>query len=500
MKKIILLILAAALAALPVLSCAADEDSMQWNGPAEPGEPAPADRPEPDTENEAAAEEPEDALTFPDLPDVNFGGYEFRILNTGDEHQLWIMKTLVAEEETGSALNDAIFRRNRRMEERFGFTLVQRDFNGPGLVRDAARRSIQAASDDFDLAMMEPAQGLMMAQEGMLEMIDRIPHVDLSRPWWDRAMVRDFSIGNRIFLASGDFSFNQYSITMGTLFNKQIHADLGLDCPYQLVREGRWTIDRFTEMGRAALRDLNGDGVFDHNDQWGLVSNANNYTLALMIGMGARYVIKDADDMPVFNLNTEGFINRFETLFDMVTDGWVYDFNRPNTPTRPPYMFMNNQGLFWINPVQEAVLLRAMDTDFGILPQPKLNEQQEDYISATVNPHIMGIPVTTGDLERTGIILEALNAESRLTTLEIYFDTMLVNQLMNRDEESAEMLDIIFANRVYDLGRLFWNDVVANTAAHTMRDLSRDIVSAIERTEAAANAAIEAAIAAFVDN
>ena len=499
MKKIILLMLITALIAVPVLSCAAGDDdggAQQPGGQAEPGDPGAGEF---ETGPDGAAEEPE-IWVFPELPDVNFGGYEFRIMNTREGGQAWVLSTLVVEAETGHALNDAIFRRNRRMEDRFGFTLVEIPFDGPGGVRDRARTSIQAASDDFDLAMLDSAQALPLAQEGMLEMIDRLPHVNLSAPWWDRDMSRDFSIGHRLFFTSGDFSFNQYSVTLAIFFNKQMHHDLGLDCPYTLVHEGRWTLDRMAEMARAATRDLTGDGTMGNDDQWGFMSNSQNYTNAILSGIGARFVIKDADDMPVLNMNTYGFISRFNTAFDVLqTDGWLFDHNRPGL-MNSEQMFLANRGLFWVPQIHRATSLRAMDTDFGLLPFPKLNEQQEHHISAVGPPHVMTIPITTQDLERTGIILEALNAESRLTTLDVYYDTMLVNQLMNRDEESAEMLDIIFANRVYDLGRHFWAAQITTPVQNAMRDMNRDIASIIETQEGAAMAAIEATISAFLED
>ena len=499
MKKFILLALILSLAAAPVLSCVSDEpesNGANQNVPENAGEPVTG----PDGTNEEPGGETSPELTFPDLPDVDFGGYEFRIWNTGAGVQAWIMTQLLAEEETGQALNDSIFRRNRRIEERFGFTLVQRDFQGAGFVRDAARPSIAAGADDFDLAMINPMYAVIMAQDGHIVMLDTLPHIDLSQPWWDQDMIRDFSIGGRVFFATGDFSFNHYSVTIGTLFNKQIHADLGLDCPYTLVHEGRWTLERFAEMGRAGLVDLNGDGIFDRNDQWGLAATTANYTQAIMNGLGARYITKDANDIPVLNLNTQGFIERFQTAFDVLTEGWVFDYSRPNTGETAFNMFSTNRALFWINPIHRAVDLRAMDNDFGILPQPKLNEQQPYHISATVVPHVKTIPVTAPDLERTGIILEALNAESRMTTLHIYYDIMLVNQVMNRDEESAGMLEIMFSNRVYELGRLYWNTQVADPIQHAMRDFNREIVSVIEAREAAAVAAIDAAISTFLED
>ena len=499
MKKFILLMMTAALVALPVLSCAADDGGVTQNGPAETGAPGnePGTAAEP---GEQAADDAEElaGLRFPDLPDVNFGGYEFRILNSVDLH--WMLIQLVAEEETGEALNDAMFRRNRRMEERFGFNLVQIDFTGPGPVRDSARRSIQAASDDFDLAMMNPSQALELAQEGLLEMIDRVPYIDLSQPWWDQDMNRDFSIGHRLFFTSGDFSFNQYSVTAIAFFNKELHADLGLDCPYTLVNEGRWTLERFAEQGRAGNRDLNGDGIMGPDDQWGLVSNAQAYAIGFPNGVGARAIIKDENDLPVLNTNTQGYIERIMLVFDTLMEGWHMDGARAHTRGEPRDVFVDNRALFWVDLMHHAHVLRAMDQDFGIIPLPKLNEEQPYHVHGTGIPHAMAIPITTADLDRTGIILEALNAESRLTVRDVYFDTMLVNQIMNRDEESGEMLELIFANRVYDKGRLFWNDQVTQPILQAFRQMNPEIVSIIERNEGAANAAIQRSIEAFLAN
>ena len=494
MKKFILLMLIISLVALPVLSCAPAEDdvgSQNQNDPAREQETP--------VNGEPDEEETVEALSFPDLPDVNFEGYIFRILNSADDFQAWILTQLIAETETGEPLNDAIFRRNRRMEDRFGFSLIQIDGPGPAPVRDRIRTSVQAGSDDFDLGLMLPEQALSLAQPGLIEMIDMVPHIDLSRPWWDQDMNRDFSIGNRIFFTSGDFSFNQYSVTMCLLFNKELHADLGLDCPYTLVHEGRWTIDRFGEQARAALRDLDGDGVFGPNDQWGYMAHAHVYTVAILSGLGTRYIVKDEHDMPVFNLNTEAFISRFHAAFDILTEGWLFDGDASGMPNPYP-IFLEGRALFWTELINWASILRGMDSDFGILPHPKLDEQQEHHISGMGRPHVMVIPVTTSDLERTGIILEALNAESRLTTLSVYYDTMLVNQVLNRDEESAVMLDIIFANRNYDLGRQFWSANTADPITAAMRAADRDIVSVIERNEPAANAAIQRTIEAFLDN
>ena len=55
----------------------------------------------------------------------------------------------------------------------------------------------------------------------------------------------------------------------------------------------------------------------------------------------------------------------------------------------------------------------------------------------------MGVPVTVEDPERTGIILEAIAAESWKTVVPAYFSTAL-KEKFTFDSESGQSLDIIY--------------------------------------------------------
>ena len=97
-----------------------------------------------------------------------------------------------------------------------------------------------------------------------------------------------------------------------------------------------------------------------------------------------------------------------------------------------------------------------MESNFGIVPIPKYDENQENYHSL-VNPFtgvLLGVPKSADDLERVSIILEALAAESKYTLQPAYYDVVLQRKYV-RDDESSEMLDIIFGSRVYDIGGFY---------------------------------------------
>jgi len=105
--------------------------------------------------------------------------------------------------------------------------------------------------------------------------------------------------------------------------------------------------------------------------------------------------------------------------------------------------------------------MRNMDSDFGVMPFPKFDKNQTEYYH-TVQPstsNSMVFPVTTPDPEMASIIVEDMCYEARDTVRYAYFDITITNKTI-RDEESAEMLDLIFSTRIYDLGFIFnWGGI-----------------------------------------
>jgi hypothetical protein len=100
--------------------------------------------------------------------------------------------------------------------------------------------------------------------------------------------------------------------------------------------------------------------------------------------------------------------------------------------------------------------LRAMETDFGVLPYPKFDEAQADYYTRLGGGDLFftGKSATKEGLERTGVILEAMACESLKSVIPAYYDIMLKTKFA-RDEESEEMIDYIVDHRVFD-----WVDVI----------------------------------------
>ena len=103
----------------------------------------------------------------------------------------------------------------------------------------------------------------------------------------------------------------------------------------------------------------------------------------------------------------------------------------------------------------------------------------------------MGIPISVQDIERTGILIEALSAESLYTVTPAYYETTLKGKA-TRDSDSDAMVDLIFANRIYDLGDIYdIGEWPGNVLTNLITTKKKNVVSSYESYQKKIATAIE---------
>lgn len=163
-------------------------------------------------------------------------------------------------------------------------------------------------------------------------------------------------------------------------------------------------------------------------------------------------------------------------------------------------MFAEGRGLFILRQIQAAFELRNMETDFGIIPVPKMYEGQEDYhtsIGYTVAT-TQCIPAVTKDLQMSVVILDTMAAESYYSVNGILYDTIL-GQKLARDAVSRENLSIIFNNRFYDPGCIYNFGSIASDWMANVGKGPEQVVSLIEKNRSKIEKAIEKFMTALAE-
>jgi len=437
------------------------------------------------------------------MPEADYEGHEFLVVDREDVTGMkWHTRDVFAETETGDPINDAVYERNMILEEAYNIKIKER----PITLYQGAKTvvtEIMAGDETFDtITDSLSAISKTLAVPGYVIDLNTVPEMDLSKDYWDQNMNEYLSINNKIFLASGDISIMDNLGTWAMLFNKDMVSDYNLDDPYENVRAGTWTLDLFYDMCKVTAVDLDGDGEMTETDQWGFLSENYN-TFALWMASGERLTKMNDDGVPELCMYNDRSVAVLEKVQKIMVDPSITITGSEHSNNMYGIIddFGAGKGLFHYGGLMLVTDYRDDDINFGIVPAPKYDENQDNYYSCYSNSNTTAyaIPITATDVSRTGTILEQMAILSQFTLTPAYYDVTLEGKAF-RDEESKEMVDIILADRNYDIGSIYdWGTIQSIFQNEFYAKKSSDFASAYAAIEESAIAAIEEFIESLED-
>jgi len=474
MKKCTVLLLLLAMLTSPVLTACGEETAPETAPAAETQPSAPA--------------ETEETRASHALPELDFGGANFHASYLDWQEYA---EYFFAQESTGDAMNDAIFERTTRVEETLHVDMTETSYpeTDIGGHQNAIKAAVRAGDDAYQMALMHCFDA--MVTEGYLYAVNNLPYIDLDAEWWKRDTMDQLRLGKNYYYCASDYTI---PVPFAVYFNKDMIADYALDNPYSLVREGTWTMDKMFDMGTAVTQDVDGDGTYSEGDIVGLALHNGALYVNFMHGAGQFCVSHGSDGKIQLDMNNERMISIVEKLHGYVTQTGAAVVTSSGT-NEEQFGMMGGNLLFRLNSIAMGHHYRDVEENIGIVPYPKYDEAQDDYISLNWGG-LMGIPASIQNPEMVGAVLELLAWESENTVIPAYYDVMLDGKLA-RDEDSVEMLDLLFDSFVYDPGMNFFGNAAGmNNLLWTMNTLvagqkSTDFASYYAKNEKAAIASIE---------
>ncbi|MBQ3862294.1 MAG: hypothetical protein II779_17370 [Clostridia bacterium] len=452
-KRLIALLLALSLLACAFAGCAENAPDEGETASAAAND-NPADAPAPEV--------PEETELTDGLPDTDMGGFEFNILHHSQEWLAWAYNVLEAEELTGEALNDAIFKRAETLENRFNAKIVTetRDQVNPDLVTQLAT----SGDSSYDLCMMYDLR-ITGAIKSLADM-KQLPYISLGEQWWNPYASSIFLMGGVQYAASGNFSLSVLSRAGGYAFNTEMVSRYSLTSPYEYVKNNEWTVDNMMAMADAVNLDINGDSQTTGEDQFGVESSVKEHFLRMIFGSGIPLITQDADGFPVFGLpEDELAITKMQHIIDVSSHGGWYPSTNQNIDSTDPMTagtFKNGRCLFVTSNPNSLSSMRDYDFDFGFIPVPKYDEQQEVYYAPSFGAELSVLPMSydASQSDYIGMLLEAMAFYTQQNIVPEYIET-LVKTKYARDAESAEMLSLAFEGIYFDFGINAWQEQVA---------------------------------------
>lgn len=369
-----------------------------------------------------------------------------------------------ADEETGDVSNDAIYRRNQKITEKYNFKIepIIAGDTGTFNVWNSLATSVMAGDDAYDLAGHYAYNYIDALSKGktLVNWLE-VPNINLDEPWWSKEINDGTTINGKLYGISGYLSTTLMQMTYGIYFNDKLIGNYGLSDTslYKTVEDGKWTIDYLATIVKSMYSDLNGDGKRDINDQYGFASMPDNSPDIFLAAFDQPITDHDKDGYLSVVVNTE----KTADIINKVLDLYYNNEGAVNLETLTSYVtngankyFANGQLVFCPSTFLAAFsTYRDMDSEYGILPPPKWDEEQEKYYSHVQDKFTAwGIPVTATDLDFIGFVTDALCRETYETVYPIFYDIALKDKY-SKDQDAAKMVDLIMEGVTFDAGWIF---------------------------------------------
>lgn len=449
-----------------------------------------------DAGTETTAAETEAASQLEQLPADDYQGYEFHVLlNNQDDRYVDVM---TEDGETGDVLNDVVYRRNRAVEEKYNIKITATE-DEYGNVNNMLKKEVTAGLNDYDLYFSN-CYATSLASGGYLYVINDLPNVNLSNPWWDPAALEGLSVNKKTYLVTGDISPTSLMTSSCLVFNKTLFTNNDMEFPYQAAADGKWTLDMLSQYLTGLTSDLNGDGKYALGDDlFALSSWMCDSPYSLFYGAGGTLSKKDSNDIPQVEWDMDKISSIYNKMYSIIVDSNSYFVTDPTQYETTYQCFSNGQAYFCEITLQKIdMFLRDMKDDYGILPIPKYDESQDGYYSCVngAGGYVV-VPNNAENPERTGMIMEAMAAGAYDTITPSIYEVITKTKNV-RDEESADMVNLITRNRVFDP---FYINLCAgyDFAQSLLKDKKKDVASYMAKKESAAAKAMQKIVSAYED-
>ncbi len=407
---------------------------------------------------EEVAEETESPTPFWDAAEkVDLQG--ITITASCEEYDSNFYNVLDWDELTGERLNDAVYDRNRFVEEALN-CLFTSDYSS---AVSKLEQSVISGSGDIDMTYALLGNGGSLLQKGYLKAFNSVETIDISQPFWDQGAIDSLSILGQTFCGMIDFGFDHYDSMAVLFYNGALVEEYRLEDPYELFKNQEWTVDKMKELIVAVSTDKNGDGQYTlERDIYGLAGREYNFQ-PILFTSGERLVGWDeANETFTFNFTNDRFLQVAEAIATIYEQDANADYVHYTDYNLGRTAFSDGRALFYSRLLGDFKQLREVEDDYGVICFPRFDYSNENTSYYVQNPTTLFLPVVVGDDNRDGdgdfneigIFLQAVGAYTLDVTLDEYIENAVIGKGM-RDQNSADMVRVMMQNRNFDLTQAF---------------------------------------------
>jgi len=411
------------------------------------------------------------------LPELDFDGTKITIALRDRYTEYYL------GEDGGDVIWASVYRANQSVDDRIGIT---REY--VPTTDDSSAHALQMVTTvlsgdcPYDVILVDQFYGCSYALEGAFANLKDpaySKYLNFEADHWYGNYMSNITLSeDTLYFLGGDASPTMLAWSTCTFYNWDMYNDNFGDPQelYDLVDNGEWTIDKLTEYSTTIYQDIDGSETANQRDRLGFAVCRGQS--ALFAAQCAGFVFSVRNDDGTFQLDVVNEKNQeiFEKIFNLYNNtvgAYVYDYNLVGLEASQD-IFGNGNALF----INEYFLrawspqLREMKNAFGIIPRPKLDEEQENYITVMQDPLMLyTVPVTLSldKADAVSAFLEAQSIENHKTVFPAMYDTALKVKFQSDKidaETASRMIDLIYSNMTTDF--VVVNNVVLNNITNVL--------------------------------
>ncbi len=459
MKKLVILMLVLSMLVSVLAACGDKKDP----GPTEPTSTAGT----PGGDATPPAGETQPPKTYADVPkaDLGDGGNPLKVnvlVRDPNGGSLWNTIDWDYEEEPDKntdVISSAVYNRNLRVETDYNIQITQIGVAN-GVLRSTAETAALQDSAIYDLVVLTFIDQLGMAVSGYIRDFTEISTVDLNDPWWNQSTNDTLALFDHYFTLCGDINIIDDMATWCVMFNKYQVDQYELGDQFGLVKNNEWTWEKMYENAAVFAEEDHktyGEGYYGIATEYDMI-------YAYFATTGLETVTRNEN-----SLSDDTASRKFETAMASIhaklADEDIQVFGaytlKPDSYKAVDYgalynIFKANNALYLVGTASNVMStqLADMEKDIGILPFPKYDTEEENYISTVQSHNATGVSIlanmTSEKAETLGTVLTAMSAASVTTLTPAFYQKLLKLDIV--DPQSESMMKMILENRMVDIG------------------------------------------------
>ncbi|MBQ3707780.1 MAG: hypothetical protein II889_07715 [Clostridia bacterium] len=384
--------------------------------------------------------------------DTDFGGREFRVYTSVDDYDATNGNAFIqgSGELNGEAVNDAVFERNSKVCELLNITLSFIEANLTYSNHEATiKKQIMAGADEWDVMANDIMAFGSLARDGFIHNVYSNKILDLSKTYWYGDAMRDCQfIEGGMYILIGDYFTDALQSAHALYSNKNLINDYYDDPNYlqNMVFDGKWTFDSMIDVINTVKQDSDGDGQMKEGDLFGFTCIGMwGSMIPFLIGTDIQF-IERTDEGVEYCFNNERSVKILEKLNELFyADGALTTLADYSDAGLRIVFGAGKSLIIGYNRIGDLTKMRDIEFTIGILPYPKLDEDQQNYVSSLHDTSEVGaIPMTLppSSMDFCTTCLEVFCRETGKMVIPKYYEEGLKVKYSN-GQDDARLIDLI---------------------------------------------------------